>query len=130
MKALLNGEGMGMAMAAELNHYPGPRHVLDLGDQLHLTEAQRTSTQESFNQMQTQASELGKQLVEKERVLDRAFVSRTASLKSLKQMTKEIEELKGQLRYVHLVAHISVRNALTQQQIESYDKLRGYTANK
>jgi hypothetical protein len=29
---LLGGEGMGYALAAELNHYPGPRHVLDLAD--------------------------------------------------------------------------------------------------
>src|SRR5512140_1710908 len=27
------GEGMGMAKAAELNHYPGPRHVLMAADQ-------------------------------------------------------------------------------------------------
>ena len=28
--ALLKGEGMGMAAAAELNGYPGPAHVLQL----------------------------------------------------------------------------------------------------
>ena len=27
---LREGRGMGMALAAELNNYPGPRHVLDL----------------------------------------------------------------------------------------------------
>jgi hypothetical protein len=31
---------MGMAKAAELNGYPGPRHVLDLSPELHLTDAQ------------------------------------------------------------------------------------------
>lgn len=25
-----NGEGMGLAMAAELNHFPGPKHVFEL----------------------------------------------------------------------------------------------------
>jgi hypothetical protein len=30
--ALLNGEGMGMAKAAELNGYPGPKHVLTLAN--------------------------------------------------------------------------------------------------
>jgi hypothetical protein len=29
---LLKGDGMGFAKAAELNGYPGPKHVLDLGD--------------------------------------------------------------------------------------------------
>jgi len=37
--ALRNGEGMGMAKAAELNGYPGPIHVLALVAQLGLTEA-------------------------------------------------------------------------------------------
>jgi hypothetical protein len=30
LAGLLNGEGMGMAKAAELNGYPGPVHVLEL----------------------------------------------------------------------------------------------------
>jgi hypothetical protein len=38
--ALLKGEGMGMAKAAELNDYPGPAHVLTLALELKLTENQ------------------------------------------------------------------------------------------
>src|SRR5689334_17464381 len=34
--ALLKGEGMGMAKAAELNGYPGPLHVLTLSQELKL----------------------------------------------------------------------------------------------
>lgn len=126
VKSFLNGDGMGFAMSAELNHYPGPRHVLDLGDQLHLNQDQKKSIKRSFDQMHSQAVQVGEQLVEKERSLDNAFVSRTVNLKSLEKMTKEIEQLKGRLRYIHLAAHIAVRNILTQQQIESYDQLRGY----
>jgi hypothetical protein len=39
--ALLKGDGMGFAKAAELNGYPGPKHVLDLAEKLKLTDAQR-----------------------------------------------------------------------------------------
>ena len=127
VKSFLNGEGMGFAMSAELNHYPGPRHVLDLGEQLHLSDDQKKSIKESFDQMHSQAVQLGEQLVEKERALDSAFVSKTINLKSLEQMTKGIEKLRGRLRYIHLAAHIKVRNVLTQEQIKSYDQLRGYT---
>lgn len=127
VKALVNGEGIGLAMAAELNHYPGPRHVLDLGDKLELSNAQKKSIQESFDRMHAQAVELGKQLVEEERVLDKAFASKTVTRSSLEQQTKNIEELRGRLRYVHLAAHIDVRNILTPQQIEAYDLLRGYS---
>lgn len=34
---LIAGRGMGYAMAAELNGYPGPAHVLELAEQLELT---------------------------------------------------------------------------------------------
>lgn len=38
---LLNGEGMGMANAAELHGYPGPVHVRELARELGLTPTQR-----------------------------------------------------------------------------------------
>ncbi len=123
---LLNGEGVGLAIAAELNHYPGPRHVLDLSDQLQLTDAQKKSIQGAFDRMHTKAMELGKELVEKERALDKAFASTIITQKSLNQLTREIAELRGKLRDVHLGAHIEARSVLTPQQIQSYDRLRGY----
>jgi hypothetical protein len=49
--ALLKGEGTGYAKAAELNGYPGPKHVLDLAGQLKLTEAQRRQVQAIFDRM-------------------------------------------------------------------------------
>lgn len=45
---LSHGKGMGMAMPAELNGYPGPRHVLELASQLGLSEEQRARTQALF----------------------------------------------------------------------------------
>src|SRR5579883_151022 len=45
------GRGMGLALAAELNGYPGPRHLLDLADQLSLTPAQRAEVQRLFDAM-------------------------------------------------------------------------------
>jgi hypothetical protein len=35
------GRGMGLALPAELNGYPGPSHLLELADQIGLTGAQR-----------------------------------------------------------------------------------------
>src|SRR5580658_1033453 len=34
---LLAGRGMGLAKPAELNHYPGPAHLLEMKDQLGLS---------------------------------------------------------------------------------------------
>ena len=39
------GRGMGLALAAELNGYPGPSHVLELADKLELSVDQRASVQ-------------------------------------------------------------------------------------
>jgi hypothetical protein len=37
------GRGMGLALAAELNGYPGPLHVLELADKLDLSADQRAA---------------------------------------------------------------------------------------
>lgn len=130
VKGLQNGEGIGFAMAAELNHYPGPRHVLDLADQLQLSQVQKKSVQESFDRMHPQAVQLGKQLVEAERSLDKAFTSRAVSRTFLKDLTTNVEKLRGRLRYIHLAAHLDVKNILTPTQIHTYDRLRGYSAKQ
>jgi Spy/CpxP family protein refolding chaperone len=62
ISALLKGEGMGMAKAAELNDYPGPKHVLDLAMQLKLTESQRQKFQAIFDRMSAAAKPLGMEL--------------------------------------------------------------------
>src|SRR5262245_30244314 len=62
----LSGDGMGFAKAGELNHYPGPKHVLDLAKQLNLSDEQQTTAQSIFDRMKSNAVSLGKQLVEKE----------------------------------------------------------------
>ena len=63
---LLNGKGAGYARTAELNGYPGLRHVLDLSSQLNLS-SQKTAIQAAFEQMQSQAKAIGKTIVSKKR---------------------------------------------------------------
>lgn len=48
---LLAGCGMGLALAAELNGYPGPMHVLEHADALRLAPAQRAAAQALDNRM-------------------------------------------------------------------------------
>ena len=42
----LAGAGMSHALAAELNRYPGPMHVLELADRLSLSPQQRAATEQ------------------------------------------------------------------------------------
>ena len=71
--ALRKGEGMGYAKAAELNGYPGPKHVLDLADHLKLTADQQQKIEAIFDRMSAAAKPLGAQLVDRERALDQLF---------------------------------------------------------
>jgi Spy/CpxP family protein refolding chaperone len=126
VQGLLNGDGMGMARAAELNHYPGPRHVLDLASQLQLSEAQRNKTQEIYNQMHVEAVRLGKMILQKEEELYHIFRKGEIDSNRLKALVMEITRFRGELRLVHLFAHLEMKKILSQGQIERYDELRGY----
>lgn len=68
--ALRSGDGMGLAKLAELNHFPGPRHVLDLAAELGLTQEQLRKTEALFEEMNQNAIALGEELLEAERALD------------------------------------------------------------
>lgn len=124
----LDGQGMGFAKAAELNHFPGPRHVLDLSGELGLTNEQQTRTREIYSSMREEAVSLGSSLVEKERELDQFFADGSIDDNSLKAALNEIGLIRAGLRHVHLSAHLKQRELLTLHQIKLYDQLRGYGA--
>ncbi|UCH54137.1 MAG: hypothetical protein JSW09_05005 [Pseudomonadota bacterium] len=122
----LNGKGLGYAKAAELNHYPGPRHVLDLSKALALTEEQTKRTQAIHDVMKERAITLGKQLVEKEQELDRQFANGSINAELLNSLLLDIGSLQAKIRYVHLSAHLEQKALLTKHQVHQYDQLRGY----
>jgi hypothetical protein len=123
---LLAGRGMGLAKAAELNHYPGPIHVLELRAPLALTVEQERAVEAIFARMQDAARPLGARLVEREAALDRLFAEGRITPERLQDETATIAELQGRLRTVHLAAHLATRVALTPEQVVRYDALRGY----
>jgi Spy/CpxP family protein refolding chaperone len=123
---LLAGRGMGMAKAAELNHYPGPAHILELKDKLALSPDQAAVVQTAFDRMATAAKPLGAELVQRERALDDAFKQNRMTSTDVATETEAIGDLQGRLRAVHLAAHLQMRAVLTPEQIAMYDELRGY----
>ena len=125
---LLAGRGMGYALAAELNRYPGPSHVIELADKLALTAAQLKRTQEAFEVMQSQAKAIGAEIITAEQKLDTVFATGTIDQASLTVQTAALGQLYGQLRATHLAAHIEMKTLLTPQQTAAYDHLRGYSA--
>lgn len=124
---LREGLGMGLARPAELHSYPGPKHVLELADDLDLTDAQRAEAEHLMRSVQTEARALGAQIVAQEQALDDVFSEGRATASLVEAVTGEIGALNAQLRAVHLRAHVAMREALTPEQIAEYDRLRGYT---
>jgi Spy/CpxP family protein refolding chaperone len=126
IEGLMTGAGMGYAMAAELNGYPGPKHVLELADQLELTEDQRQKTEELFALMQDEAIAFGKQLIASEAELDEAFASQEVDGGLVLLLTTKIGRTEGILRAAHLRAHLQMTSILTMHQRHLYQELRGY----
>jgi hypothetical protein len=123
---LLAGRGAGYALAAELNSYPGPRHVLDLASDLALTPEQKRATGEVYAAMEAEAKQLGQELVEREAALDRAFAGGAATADEVARLADAAAATEGRLRAAHLRAHLAVKTLLSPEQVARYDQLRGY----
>ena len=126
IEALQNGDGMGFAKAAELNHYPGPRYVLDLSDKLGLTASQQSRTRALYEDMRETAIPVGQELLRAEGDLDLLFSHGGVSFVSLEATLNTIGRLRAKLRFIHLEAHLRQINILDSSQVEKYDLLRGY----
>lgn len=126
--ALLEGRGMSLALAAELNGYPGPLHVLEHAEALRLDPQQRAATADLMAGHKAEARSIGTQLVQAERELDAAFASRQATPESVAQLTQRIGALQARLRAEHLRTHIAQTALLTPRQVRHYQALRGYAA--
>jgi Spy/CpxP family protein refolding chaperone len=122
------GRGMGLALAAELNGYPGPLHVLEHADALGLTAEQRARTQSLFDAMKAEAIALGEKLIAEESALDHAFAARSITPQSLVEGTVAIGATRAALRATHLRYHLAQVQVLTPEQVRRYAELRGYAA--
>jgi Spy/CpxP family protein refolding chaperone len=123
------GRGMGLALAAELNGYPGPSHVLELADKLGLTDAQRSRTKDLFAAMKAETTPLGEALIAEETALDKKFADRSITPASLDAATAAIGATQAHLRAAHLKYHLSMLDVLTPEQVRRYAELRGYAGD-
>ncbi len=125
---LLQGQGMSLALAAELNGYPGPSHVLEHADALELAPEQRSRTESLLAAHKARARALGVQVVQAERALDRGFAEGRATPDDVARGTADIARLQGLLRAEHLQTHLQQVALLTPVQRTRYQHVRGYAA--
>ena len=122
----LDGKGMGLSRAAELNRHPGPMHVLELAQPLQLKPSQREATTQLLTQHKAHVRQLGAQLVEAERAMDQAFASGNLSAPQLSAMVQRIGTVQTAIRESHLQTHLAQTALLSPSQITQYSVLRGY----
>ena len=123
------GRGMGLALAAELNGYPGPIHAIELADKLHLTTDQVGKLRTLFEAMKAETIPLGAILIRQERNLNDDFARRTVTLASLEEATQRIGTTQAALRAAHLKYHLSTVEILSPEQVARYNELRGYQSD-
>ena len=123
---LRQGGGWGFAKAAELNGMPGPAHLLELKDEISLTPDQTTAIKSLHQDMQRQAIAKGERFIALEKQLDHAFKTQNITDHRLRTLLSAIAEVREELRYIHLSAHLKTPKILTQAQISRYNFLRGY----
>ena len=120
------GRGMSLSLPAELNGYPGPAHVLELATKLSLLPDQKEKIQNLFKTMQREARTLGEKIIAAEKDLDTLFKTKVATAQRVKEATMLSAELQGHLREVHLRFHLLTTELLSKEQVQLYDKFRGY----
>jgi hypothetical protein len=103
---LMAGRGMGLALAAELNAYPGPLHVLELADGIGLSDKQRERVKGLYEAMKQQAIAAGQKLIAAEAELDRVFRERNITTEQLAGLTRAVGLAQAELRAVHLGYHL------------------------
>jgi hypothetical protein len=127
---LREGRGMALARAADVNGYPGPRHVLDAADagQLALAPAQRAAVEGLFAAMAAETRALGARILAEEQALEAALRDGRLDEAGLGAQVARIGALRAELRTVHLRTHLRTRAVLTDHQVARYQALRGHAA--
>ena len=119
------GERAGFALPADLNGVPGPRHVLDLADDLGLSREQRARVQAISDEMRAAAIPVGQRYLAAERALEEGFRAGTLTEQELPGRVAEVARREGELAAAHLLAHLRTATVLTPEQIADYNRLRG-----
>jgi len=87
------GRGMGLALAAELNGYPGPSHLVELSDQIGLTPDQLSKLNAMFDAMKAETIPIGETLIAQEQRLDQLFAGHAISERHLGPVREQVNRV-------------------------------------
>ncbi len=120
------GAGWGLALPAELNGVPGPTHLLELSDEIGLTDTQIADLTDIRDRMRAAAITAGEAFIASEKALSDAFADGVPDASTLAELIEASGQARATLRYTHLSAHLETVPLLTDDQIAKYNVLRGY----
>ncbi len=125
IQELRRGGEWGLALPAELNGMPGPRHLLELKDEVPLSSDQVDRLKLLYEDMLEKAIPAGERLIAAEAAIEAAFASGKVDETSLRALLAEAEAARAELRFIHLSQHYKAVRLLGPRQIARYFELRG-----
>jgi len=130
IRALQQGDAMGLARTAELNGYPSPARILEAArsGKMDLYADQRGAIERVEAAEKVKAQALGQQILVEEASLEADFRSGRILDADLTQQVEDIARKLAELRLTHLRAHLLTAALLRPEQIEEYYQFRGYIA--
>lgn len=127
IEGLQSAKGLGLAKPAELHGMPGPMHVLELAEQMGLTDAQRAATEASFARMRERAIPAGLRVLEAERRVGGLMAAKPRAIEG--DAARALDDASAawrDLARIHIEAHAEMMTILTPEQVAQYSELRGY----
>ena len=119
-----DGRGFGMAFVADQQGYPGPLHVLELKDRLRLSRDQEAKAEGLLAAMYAESRPKSSRLLDAEAKLRRLFAASRPDEAAVRTAVGEVETARADVRLVHLLFHLKMRDALTDEQRRVYQEAR------
>ena len=119
-----DGRGFGMAFVADQQGYPGPLHVLELKDRLRLSRDQEAKAEVLLAAMFAESRPKSSRLIDAEAKLRRLFAASRPDEAAVRTAVGEIETARADVRLVHLLFHLKMRDALMDEQRRVYQEAR------
>ena len=119
-----DGRGFGMAFVADQQGYPGPLHVLELKDRLRLSRDQEAKAEVLLAAMFAESRPKSARLLHAEARLRQLFATGRPDETAVRTAVGEVETARADVRLVHLLFHLKMRDALTDEQRRAYQEAR------
>ena len=119
-----DGRGFGMAFVADQQGYPGPLHVLELKNRLGLSRDQEAKAEVLLAAMFAESRPKSARLLDAEAKLRRLFAGSRPDEAAVRAAVTEVEMARADVRLVHLMFHLKMRDALTDEQRRVYQEAR------